>query len=180
VTALSDVTVAGPFGLAALAGRVPPGCMLTVTGRPVTVTGLLTCTDEHDTWLELLLSGPGGPGWLAVEAPGGRPCCTLWSRRAVPAAGPAAPVPGPGWRTAARGTAEFRSAGTFGSLAIPPAGRLRYVEYERDGARCAAERFASSLPWLLGSGTGVPVAVTAGGPDAGRAHRAAGPTPAGR
>ncbi|MFI5933795.1 DUF4178 domain-containing protein [Actinoplanes sp. NPDC051494] len=154
--------VSGPHGLAEHAGDFAPGTTVIVDGRVSRVLGRIVATDHVETWLECLLEHDGEERWLAVEAPTGPVRYTLWRRDTAERAGldpQDGTLHGVALTTTERGTATFSATGRFGRFAIPAAGCLEYVEFTHAGGRVAAARFDPGRPWLVGQGTGLPVAV---------------------
>lgn len=162
MSAPAPVHVPGPHGLAEHADCFAPGTAVVVDGLLSRVLGRIVATDHVETWLECLLDHDGAERWLAVEAPTGPVRYTLWQRDTAERAGlrPAeGTLHGVALTPAEQGTATFAATGRFGRFAIPPSGALEYVEFTHSGGRVAAVRFGPGRPWLVGQGTGQPVAV---------------------
>jgi hypothetical protein len=163
MTATAPTHVTAPHGLAQHAGTFAPGATVIVDGRVSRVLGRIVATDEVETWLECLLDQEGGQRWLAAEAPTGPVRYTVWRRETAERAGlrpEDRTLDGATLTTTAAGAARFTATGRFGAFVIPPSGTLDYVEFARPGGRVAAARFGPHQPWLVGVGTGQPVAVT--------------------
>jgi Domain of unknown function (DUF4178) len=161
--AIPPTDVVAPHGLTSHADAFAPGATVIVAGRVSQVLGRVVATDSDETWLECLLDEDGGHRWLAVEAPTGPVRYTLWQRETAASVGlriEDRSLRGTTLTTTTQGTATFSAAGRFGTFDIPPAGTLQYVEFTHPGGRVAAARFDAELPWLVGVGTGEPVAVT--------------------
>ncbi|MBT2468890.1 DUF4178 domain-containing protein [Streptomyces sp. ISL-66] len=140
--------------------RLRPGTRLWIAGTPHTVRTAVQVDGGTQRWAEYLLDGPRAGRWLAVEAlPQGSVRLSRWVRTEAGPTGfdPERPAArGVPLVETERGEAEFTATGDLSALpGLPPAGRLRFVDYAGDGVHASLEWLGPGAPALLGTRTDV-------------------------